>query len=215
MWRRVRRRRPSRSGWAPKPPVGEHWTSSAGAVPRRMADGGGHEAVLRPVVVLGDGAHWIWQEVAATFGTERTEIVDWWHASQHLWDLAKALHGVTATGATPAAKQWAEHATDLLWQQGAGPLLALLRNTSPSTQEARTVLQRERGYFTTNALRMQYPLFRQQGLPIGSGAVEATAKHLVQARLKRAGMRWSERGARAILHLRCASLNSPALPTAA
>src|SRR5260221_598506 len=57
------------------------------------ADGGGHEAILRPVVVLGDGAKWIWDEVAATFGGERTEIVDWWHSAEHLWDLSKELHG--------------------------------------------------------------------------------------------------------------------------
>ena len=60
------------------------------------------------------------------------------------------------------------------------------------TDDALKVLHRERGYFTTNALRMQYPLFRRQGLPVGSGAVEGGAKHLVQQRMKRAGMRWSE-----------------------
>jgi len=50
---------------------------------------------------------------------------------------------------------------------------------------------------------MQYPAFRAHGLPIGSGAVEAEAKRLVQLRLKRSGMWWSDCGARAILHLRC------------
>ena len=69
------------------------------------------------------------------------------------------------------------------------------------------MLNTERGYFRTNAERMQYPTYREQGLPIGSGAVESAAKHLVQQRMKRAGMRWSELGARAILHLRCALLN--------
>jgi tartrate dehydratase beta subunit/fumarate hydratase class I family protein len=70
------------------------------------------------------------------------------------------------------------------------------------------MLQRERGYFTANALRMQYPLFCKRGLPVASGAVEGGAKHLVQQRMKRAGMRWSELGARAILHLRCDSLSA-------
>jgi len=65
--------------------------------------------------------------------------------------------------------------------------------------------------FTANALRMQYPLFRQQGLPVGNGAVEGGAKHLVQQCMKRAGMRWSELGARAILHLRCSTLSDPIL----
>lgn len=175
------------------------------------ADGGGHEAILRPVVVLGDGAKWIWDEVAATFGGERTEIVDWWHSAEHLWDLSKALHGED----TPEATAWAEHAKHLLWRHGPVPLLALLRETPASTEEVLKVLQRERGYFTANALRMQYPLFRRQGLPVGSGAVEGGAKHLVQQRMKRAGMRWSELGARAILHLRCDALSTATLEPAA
>jgi hypothetical protein len=73
------------------------------------------------------------------------------------------------------------------------------------------VLKRERGYFSTNALRMQYPSFRQQRLPIGSGAVEASAKHLVQQRMKRAGSRWSDLGARTILDLRCHLLSGLSL----
>jgi hypothetical protein len=80
----------------------------------------------------------------------------------------------------------------------------------PSTPAAAKAVATERGYFRTNAARMQYPLFRQHGLPIGSGAVEAEAKRLVQLRLKRSGMRWSDLGARAILHLRCSSLNGHA-----
>jgi hypothetical protein len=173
----------------------------------RAADGGGHEAVLRPVVVLGDGAKWIWDEVAASFGAERTEIVDWWHAAEHLWELSKVLHG----DGTPEATVWAEHAKHLLWRHGPIPLLALLRETVPLSAKALKVLQRERGYFTTNACRMQYPWFRKQDLTVASGAAEAGAKHLVQQRMKRAGMRWSELGARAILHLRCDALSTPTL----
>ena len=73
------------------------------------------------------------------------------------------------------------------------------------------MLKRERGYFSTNAQRMQYPALRLQNLPIGSGAVEATAKHLVQQRTKRAGSRWSDLGARAILDLRCHLLSGRSL----
>jgi hypothetical protein len=168
------------------------------------ADGGGHEAILRPVVVLGDGAKWIWDEVATTFGDERTEIVDWWHSAEHLWDLNKVLHG----DGTSEATAWVEQAKHLLWRHGPQPLLALLQQTPAPNADALKMLQREHGYFTANALRMQYPLFRKRGLPVASGAVEGGAKHLVQQRMKRAGMRWSELGARAILHLRCDSLSA-------
>ncbi len=171
------------------------------------ADGGGHEAVLRPVVMLGDGATWIWHEAAAVFGTERTEIVDWYHASEHLWDLAKVLHGV----GSPEAAAWAEQATHRLWHHGPTALRAFLRQARAATADARQVLRRERGFFAANAARMAYLRFRRAGLPVGSSAVEGAAKHLVQQRLKRAGMRWSEPGARAILHLRCHALSGQPL----
>ena len=77
------------------------------------------------------------------------------------------------------------------------------------------MLATERGYFRNNAERMRYPTYRELGLPIGSGAVESAAKHLVQQQMKRAGMGWSDLGARAILHLRCALLNGTLLANAA
>jgi hypothetical protein len=70
-----------------------------------------------------------------------------------------------------------------------------------------------RGYFRTNAARMPYPAFRAAGLPIGSGAVESAAKHLVQQRMKRAGMRWSEAGTRGMLALLAHRASGRPLPT--
>jgi len=164
-------------------------------------------AELRPVVVLGDGAKWIWEHVATLFGSERTEIVDWYHASEHIWTVAKALHGDD----TPETKAWARSGLDRLWQTGPKPLLDWFNATQPAAASAAAVHKRERGYFSTNALRMHYPSFRQAKLPIGSGAVEASAKHLVQHRMKRAGSRWSDNGARAILDLRCHLLSGRSL----
>jgi hypothetical protein len=167
----------------------------------------GTPAELRPVVVLGDGAKWIWEHVATLFGEERTEIVDWYHASEHIWTVAKAVHGDD----TPETKAWAKTALDHLWQTGPEPVLEWFAATQPGSTAAGAVVQRERGYFGTNAARMQYPSFREQQLPIGSGAVEASAKHLVQQRMKRAGSRWSDLGARAILDLRCHLLSGRSL----
>jgi hypothetical protein len=164
-------------------------------------------AELRPVVVLGDGAKWIWDHVATLFGTERTEIVDWYHASEHVWTVAKVLHGED----TPETKAWAKAGLDRLWQSGPKPLLSWFDQTQPTTAIAATLLNRERGYFSTNAARMQYPSLRDQQLPIGSGAVESSARHLVQQRMKRAGSRWSDLGARAILDLRCHLLSGRSL----
>lgn len=167
----------------------------------------GTPAELRPVVVLGDGAKWIWEHVATLFGEERTEIVDWYHASEHLWTVAKAVHGDD----TPETKAWAKIALDHLWQTGAEAVLEWFDATQPGTTAAGDVLKREHGYFSTNVARMQYHSFREQHLPIGSGAVEASAKHLVQQRMKHAGSRWSDLGARAILDLRCHLLSGRSL----
>ena len=174
-------------------------------------DGGGEEAILRRVVILGDGAKWIWEHVATTFGTERVEILDWYHCCQHLSAIGNAVFGAE----TPTAEAWVKHAKEVIWEDGPDALLQLLATCRASSEQAAKTLDTERGYFRTNVERMRYPTYRNQGLPIGSGAVESAAKHLVQQRMKRAGMRWSELGARAILQLRCALLNHDLLKQAA
>jgi hypothetical protein len=155
-------------------------------------------AVLREVVVVGDGAPWIWHLAAEHFGC-RIEIVDFYHASQHVWAAAKALYGEM-----PDAAGWANAQLDELWEQGVAPLQAALAAAQGATPEAQEALRRERGYFRTNAARMDYPRYRAAGLPCGSGAVESAARHLVQQRLKLAGARWSEAGAQYVLNVRCA-----------
>jgi hypothetical protein len=167
----------------------------------------GTPAQLRPVVVLGDGARWIWQEIGPLFGPERTEIVDYFHATEHVWSVAKALHGDD----TPETKAWAEMGLHRLCRHGPLALLGWFDAAVARTSDAAAVVKRERSYFSTNAHRMRYPEFRRLDLPIGSGAVESSAKHLVQQRMKRAGMRWSDLGARAILNLRCHLLTGRAL----
>jgi hypothetical protein len=153
-------------------------------------------AVLREVTVLGDGARWIWDQAAEQFGA-RVEIVDVFHAAEHLQTAARALFGEGET-----AVHWAEARTQELLACGVAPVLAALRAATGPTAAARTVLRTERGYVQHNAERMAYPVFRLDGLPIGSGAIESAADHLVQRRLKRAGMRWSEAGADGVLMLR-------------
>ena len=154
-------------------------------------------AQLRSVVVLGDGAHWIWELAADHFG-ERIEIVDFYHATQHVWTLAHALFGE----GTFFAARWADFAILTLAEEGAGALLALLDATAAPSPTAATLLQRERQYFRTNQARMDYPTFRHRGLPLGSGAVESAGRHLVQLRMKRAGARWSDEGGQAVLTVR-------------
>ena len=157
-------------------------------------------AELRPVVVLGDGAHWIWEASRDQFG-ERTEIVDFYHASEHLWKVAHAAFPDDAG----AAQAWAKARKGELLEMGAAAVLTALSELTAAgvlRESAKEVVRTERGFFTNNRERMRYPEFRKAGLPIGSGAVESSAKHLVQARMKRAGMRWSVAGGDALLALR-------------
>ena len=165
-------------------------------------------AVLREVVVLGDGATWIWNLAAEHFG-ERTEIVDFYHASEHIWTVARALFGE----GTEAAKSWARQRIGKLKEEGVQAVQKALAEARGENPEAAEVLPVERGYFRTNAARMAYPTFRARGLPIGSGAVESSAKHLVQQRMKRPGARWSQPGAQAVLNVRSRMLSG--LPLAA
>jgi hypothetical protein len=153
---------------------------------------------LRSVVVLGDGAPWIWNLAAEHFGEQRIEIVDFYHATEHLWTVAKALHGDDQDAAA-----WAHTQIHHLRHSGIESVATALREARAETPAALAVLRRERGYFRTNAARMNYPTFHAQGLPIGSGAIESAAKHVVQLRLKRPGARWSVPGAQAVLNVRC------------
>jgi hypothetical protein len=154
-------------------------------------------AVLRKVVVLGDGAAWIWNLAAEHFG-ERIEIIDYYHATEHVWALANAFYGEGSA----RAKAWARRQSGRLLTKGAAGLLRALAAIKKPRAEARETLRRERGYFQTNQARMTYPTFREQGLPIGSGAIESEGKRLVQQRMKLPGARWSEPGAQAVLNVR-------------
>jgi hypothetical protein len=147
--------------------------------------------------MLGDGAAWIWN-LKAEHLPGATETVDWYHAKEHLWATANAVHGE----GTPEAARWAERREDELWNDRPASVLAALGRMRPKTDAARQAVADLKHYVTENRQRMHYASRREQGLLVGSGAVEGGIKHLVQDRLKRAGMRWSLDGARHVLALR-------------
>jgi hypothetical protein len=157
---------------------------------------------LALVVLLGDGADWIWRygrQFLALKGVELVEIVDLYHAVEHLWTVAHAVFGASS----PRAAAWVAPLKGALQTEGVGPVLAALAALAPGAgTEAAEEVRKARGYFTTNAARMAYPRFLARQLPIGSGAVECACKTLVQARAKQAGMRWSRTGAQAVVSLR-------------
>lgn len=162
---------------------------------------GGPELAL--VVVLGDGAGWIWNyawHFLGQRGVEVVEIVDIFHAWGHLWKVANAVFGA---GTAPAAA-WVEPLKIRLLTAGPAPVLAALRELTPEATRdgAAEELRKARDYFTDHADRMDYPRFVARQLPIGSGGVESACKTLIQAREKQAGMRWSHEGAQVVASLR-------------
>ena len=158
----------------------------------------------REVVLLGDGAHWIWDQVGGLL-KEATMIVDWYHAVEHLWGCGRALFGE----GTVATRAWVTQHKALLW---AGDVPGLLRSLRGQHAQARApakrvALQSLITYVENQGARLAYDRFRARGLDIGSGRVEAACKHVVQVRMKRNGMRWSPAGAQSTLSLRTVWLN--------
>lgn len=157
------------------------------------------------VVVLGDGAVWIWRLAAEHF-PEAVQIVDLWHAREHVWKVAHAVFGQ----GHPQEAKWAAHACDLLTDGQIEELvaeIAVLPAVPAEPGTTRSVPEIEMDYFIGNAARMRYPAFRQQGMQIGSGVAEAACKTVVSTRAKRSGMRWTPYGLDAVLALRTAVLN--------
>ena len=155
-------------------------------------------------VVMGDGAEWIWNLAELHF-PGAVQIVDLYHARQHLWELARRLHPNDEGN----QKAWMKiHQKRLLDRGKTEKLVGALRSLHSTNPEVAEKIRIEADYFARNAQRMRYPKFRRQHLFVGSGVIEAGCKTVIGSRLKRSGMFWTVRGANAILALRCCHLNS-------
>jgi hypothetical protein len=153
-------------------------------------------AILRPALILADGAVWIWN-LADEYVDQRIEVSDFYHAAEHLAAAAAACFPDPTEAAT-----WVDTRKGELLTLGPLPVLAAFDRLKPPTPKATEARRIERAYFAGRVDRMDYPSLRLDGLPIGSGAIESSADHVVQRRMKRAGMRWSLAGGDAILALR-------------
>jgi hypothetical protein len=154
-------------------------------------------------VVMGDGAEWIWNLAEQHF-PGAVQIVDLYHARQHLWELVRKLH----PNDEAKQKAWMRaHQKRLLDKGKIEKLVAAIASLHSRNPEVAEKIRLEADYFHRNAGRMRYPKFRVQHLFVGSGVIEAGCKAVVGTRLKRSGMFWTVRGANAILALRCCHLN--------
>jgi hypothetical protein len=153
------------------------------------------------VVIVGDGAKWIWNR--ATWFVRRCEILDFWHALEHAWAFARLRYG----DGSAQADQWVHAIAEELRAGQVQEVIARLRRLRPKTAELRESLAGLIRYYSENAGRMRYDEYLRLGYGIGSGAVESAHKQVIHARLRQAGMRWSEAGARRLPALRLLLLN--------
>jgi hypothetical protein len=157
------------------------------------------------VIAMGDGGNWIDPLVENHFRVS-ARIIDWCHASEHLWDCARALHGAQ----TPAAAMWGEKLEAWLWDGQVQKVIGWLAEHSRQLGEPqqtdgadhpRRVLAQNVGYFTKHQGHMDYPAYRARGWPIGSGVTEAAVKQF-NKRVKGTEQFWNEQGIEPILALR-------------
>ena len=153
------------------------------------------------VVIIGDGAEWIWKR--ATMFPGRCEILDFWHAVEHAWEFARLSYGE----GSGQADRWVHKIAEELRAGNIQKVLARLERMRPRSPEVRQSLDALIRYYRDNQSRMHYDQYLRLGYGIGSGAVESAHKQVVHARFRQAGMRWSEAGARRLLALRLLLLN--------
>ena len=154
------------------------------------------------VVIVGDGAEWIWNR--ASMFVNRCEILDFWHALERAWGFAHLRYGEGSA----QADRWVHQIAEDLRAGKVKAVIARLKRLQPNTPELRESLQGLIHYYSENAGRMRYAEYLRLGYGIGSGAVESAHKQVVHARFRQAGMRWSEAGARRLLALRLLLLNN-------
>ena len=145
------------------------------------------------VVVLGDGAHWIWS-IAERHFPGATQIVDWYHASGYIWSAASALWGEAGT----ERESWARSQLKLLWEGQVDEVVNELEQRHGQGE----AVEAARSYYHEHKRRMDYASYRARGMQIGSGSAESACKQLVTARLKGAGMIWQAAGAEAVAAVR-------------
>ena len=163
-------------------------------------------AQAESIVLLGDGAEWIWNNVPALLQklgcrpAQISQVLDNCHATQHLYTLGEALFGSTA------GKVWAKKWAKKLKKGQAKALVNEIKHflDNKKNKDQKTV-QTEYNFFFKHQKkgRLDYADFKEQKLPIGSGVVESLIRQVVNIRLKSCSKAWLEENAEAFLHARC------------
>lgn len=156
----------------------------------------------KQVIVLGDGARWIWGLAEEHF-PGAAQIVDLYHGREHLSDLGQIVYGAGSR----RSQDWLAARRKELDAGQVEAVITSMRRLRPPNPDVRDKLCNTIEYFQTNTERMRYADFRKQDLFVGSGVVEAGCKTIIGQRLKQSGMHWTVRGANAVIALRCCQLS--------
>jgi hypothetical protein len=143
---------------------------------------------------VNDGAVWIERITRENF-PEAVQIVDWSHASERLWAVGHAVFGAQ----TAQAATWTEVCLSKLWHGKVGEVVTALQELELAQGRYPQEVQQAAGYFASHAERMAYDVYREAGLPLGSGTVESGARSVVQQRMKRPGRGWGRASGQAML----------------
>ncbi|MCB0631674.1 MAG: hypothetical protein KDD15_18140 [Lewinella sp.] len=148
-------------------------------------------------VIIGDGAKWIWNWADDNY-PGAIQILDFYHAREKLVLFARAQYRDEQV-----RLDWLKRQSDQLLDNGVEEVLTTLRSCRARSPEAKLAKQKAIDYYIEHDERMQYKTYREQGLMIGSGPIEAAHRSVIQQRMKLSGQKWSINGAKAILNLRC------------
>jgi hypothetical protein len=156
------------------------------------------------IIVLGDGAAWIWNRIAGMFDKrKRTDVLDFYHVTGYIWDAGKAVFGQE----TSKTNEWGEEQRHILKHDGPSSVLWALRTLTPADSVIPKPVAKAITYFENQSQRMDYPEYTKRGLQIGSGSAESAVKLVVGSRMNQAGMRWNAERAEAVAHVRAAILS--------
>jgi len=139
---------------------------------------------------LGDGAEWVWN-LKKDRWKDALELLDFYHGSEHLWNLGRLLHGEKE----PALSHWAKPLRHQIRHGQEKQALRQIAQIQKRRGEEGKVIGREQNYFKTHAGRMNYQQIAKRGWPIGSGAVESACRQK-QCRFKRGGQFWTKESLR-------------------
>jgi hypothetical protein len=173
------------------------YVSHLGAADDSFAKFERHLVNYKRRIIIGDGAAWIWKWAEDNYPGAQ-QILDYYHAKEKLVILSRFQIPDESR-----RREWLKDKCEKLLNDKVDQVISALQICRPTSEQAREAKHKALTYYLEHEDRMLYKTYRNQGLLIGSGPVEAAHRSVLQQRIKLSGQRWSILGAQAIANLRC------------